>query len=409
MSGSDTPLGIERSADDGRVVLPGGTIGILGSGQLGRMCGIAARQMGYGVQTFSPESGTPTGHVADREWVAGYDDLDAIEQFARSVDVVTLEFENIATAATDAAARHVPVRPGGHVLHTTQNRLREKRFLQRLSVPITPFAQIRSAADIDAAIETAGLPGILKTASWGYDGKGQQNVDTAEEVAAVVQQLAGNVTDARVAEAEVDEESAGLVLERRVDLAKEISVVAARGIDGEVVCYAPFENRHSNHILDVTLSPASITLDLADEAEACTRRILKALGAIGTICVEYFVSTDGRLLVNEIAPRPHNSGHVTIDGHATSQFEQQVRAVCGLPLGDVTPRRPAAMVNLLGDLWSGREPHWLGVLDQPDVHLHLYGKAEPKPGRKMGHVSAVAASLDEAERLATGARQRLSR
>ena len=392
--------------DQMRVVLPGGTLGVLGSGQLGRMFAIAARQMGYLVQTFSPEANSPMGQVSDKEWVAEYDDLDAIEAFAKSVDVVTFEFENVSAASTAAAAKHVPVRPGGEVLYVTQNRLREKRFLEGLGIPITPFAAIQSAADIDAAVDEVGLPGILKTAAWGYDGKGQQNVTTTAEIVRCVDEGMANVPDDADA-------STGLVLERRVDLAKEISIVAARSIDGTFVSYPPMENEHANHILDVTLTPARVSDELAAEAERHARAIFEALGAVGVMCVEYFVTTDGRLLVNEIAPRPHNSGHITIDAHIASQFEQQVRAVCGMPLGPPTLRQPAVMVNLLGDVWeqaakSGGQPNWAAPLAHPDVHLHLYGKREPRRGRKMGHINVVAETLDEAQRLALAARDELT-
>jgi 5-(carboxyamino)imidazole ribonucleotide synthase len=363
-----------------RIVLPGATIGVLGSGQLGRMFAIAARRMGYRVHTLSPASDTPTGQVADVEVNAGYDDLDAIRAFARRVDVVTFEFENVSTAAADAAAEIVPVRPAGAALHATQQRAREKAFLADRGFPVTPFARVESLDELAVALGTVGLPAIVKTAAFGYDGKGQHRIDGIE--------------DADRVWALVGPQDA--IVERVVEFTHELSVVAARGLDGTCLDFGVIENTHRRHILDVSLSPARVPDEVAAHATRLTRRVMDELGYVGVLCVEFFLARDGRLLVNEIAPRPHNSGHLTIDACVTSQFEQQVRAVCGLPLGATTQMRPAAMVNLLGDLWANGEPDWAAALAIPDVKLHLYGKVEPRPGRKMGHITALAGSVSEA-------------
>ena len=371
-----------------RIVLPGGTIGVLGSGQLGRMFAIAARRMGYRVHTLSPDSDTPTGQVADLEIPADYDDLDAIRAFARGVDVVTFEFENVSTAAADAAAEFAPVRPSGSSLHITQQRAREKAFLADRGFPVAPFTRVQSMDEFAVALGTVGLPAILKTAAFGYDGKGQHRIESIERAEAVW--------------ALVGHQEA--ILERLIDFTCEISVVAARGLDGAVADYGAIENSHVNHILDLSIAPARVPAAVAAEASALTRRIIDELGYVGVLCVEFFVTRDGRLLVNEIAPRPHNSGHLTIDACVTSQFEQQVRAVCGLPLGSTEQVRPAAMVNLLGDLWADGEPDWAAALSTPGAALHLYGKGDPRAGRKMGHITVVADTVELAAERALAAR-----
>lgn len=369
-------------------ILPGATVGVLGSGQLGRMFAIAARRMGYRVHTLSPDTDTPTGQVADREIVADYEDLDAVRDFARGVDVVTFEFENVSARATGAAAEFAPVRPDGSVLHTTQNRLREKTFLARHGFPVTPFAPAESAAEARAAASTLGLPLVLKTAGFGYDGKGQTVVRTPEEIADDVQEH---------------------VAEAFVDFACELSVVGVRGGDGAFAHFGAVQNTHANHILDMTVAPApDVPPAVAGEAVEIARGVLEALGVVGVLCVEFFLTRDGKLLINELAPRPHNSGHWTIDACVTSQFEQQLRAVCGLPLGATTAHRPAAMANLLGDLWTGRAPDWPAALAFPDVKIHLYGKTEARPGRKMGHLTVLADTPAEAERRARAARAALT-
>lgn len=356
------------------------------------MFAIAARRLGYRVHVLSPDSDTPTGQVADLEVNAAYDDLDAIASFARGVSVVTFEFENVPAATTSACERFAPVRPGGEVLHITQNRLREKTFLKNAGVPVTPFAAVRSAEDLQVAIQSLGLPGVLKTAAWGYDGKGQRVVRTAEEALAGWQSLA---TDEAIYEAFVSFDC-------------EVSIVGARGLDGKFVYYGPIRNSHANHILDVSIVPAGIGQRTADRAVEIARTVFEKLDVVGVLCVEFFVTTDGEVLINELAPRPHNSGHVTIDAHVSCQFEQQVRAVCGLPLGSAHQHRPAAMANLLGDVWQAGPPHWDAALAFEEVKLHLYGKAEPRPGRKMGHLTALADSVPLAAQRVVAARNALT-
>jgi len=352
---------------------------------------IAARRMGYRVHTYSPETDTPTGQVADVEVTAAYDDLDEVSKFASQVDVVTFEFENVPAATAAAAERCAPVRPSGSILHTTQQRIREKSFLTRAGLPLTPYREVRSLEDLPSAIADLGTPAVLKSASFGYDGKGQFTIKSAEQIAE--------------AWAAVGRQQA--VLEAFIDFACEVAVVAARSIDSEFVHWGVIENQHSRHILDVSMAPAHVPEKTAREAVEIARCVLEKLEVIGVLCVEFFVLREGSLLINELAPRPHNSGHLTIDAHITSQFEQQLRAVCGLPLGSTEMIRPAAMANLLGDLWIPNEPKWPAALAMPDVKLHLYGKLEPRPGRKMGHLTALKATAGEAFESAVKARQSL--
>ncbi|MGC4046525.1 MAG: 5-(carboxyamino)imidazole ribonucleotide synthase [Armatimonas sp.] len=367
-------------------LLPGATIGILGSGQLGRMTAQAAIRMGYRVATLSPDPiPTPCAQAGAQEFTASYDDLNAVAEFARSVDVVTFEFENVNAAATEACAQYAPVRPGGHVLHTTQNRLREKRFLQNNGFPTAAFKAVESEEDCDSF----SYPAILKTAGFGYDGKGQKKVNDAGEARAAF----------------IDLGSQPCILEAFIDFVFEASVVAARGVDGSFAAYPLVLNEHTNHILDVTIAPARVEPALAKEAQEATRGIFEELDVVGVLAVELFVTPTGHILVNELAPRPHNSGHWTIEGAITSQFEQQVRAVCGLPLGATGLRAGGvAMANLLGDLWPC---HWAKALAIPGVALHLYGKAEPRPGRKMGHLTAIADTPEAAENQVRAARAAL--
>jgi 5-(carboxyamino)imidazole ribonucleotide synthase len=338
------------------------------------MFALAARRMGYRVHTLSPGIDTPTGQIADKEIDADYDDLDAIRAFARGVDVITFEFENVSTDAADAAAEIVPVRPSGHALHITQQRAREKAFLALKGFPTTPFEPVASLEELTEAVARVGVPAVLKTANFGYDGKGQHRLTSPLDVEHVWG-LVGHQP---------------AVLERVVDFALEFSVVAARGLDGEFAHFGAIENTHHNHILDLAVSPGRLPDAAVSEAIAVTRAIMEELAYVGVLCVEFFLTTDGRILVNEIAPRPHNSGHLTVDACVTSQFEQQVRAICALPLGATTLIRPAAMANLLGELWSAGEPKWSAALALPEVKLHLYGKGSPHRGRKMGHLTALA-------------------
>jgi 5-(carboxyamino)imidazole ribonucleotide synthase len=375
----------------GRPIEPGATIGVLGSGQLGRMFAIAARRMGYRVHTFSPEDDTPTGQVADVEVSAEYTDLDALRAFARNVSVVTFEFENVPIEAVDAVEEYAPVRPSGVALHTAQQRAREKAFLADRGFPTTPFARAETLDELWTGVAALGTPAMVKTAAFGYDGKGQHKITTPADVEHIWRAIGHQEA----------------IVEKLVSLQAEISVIAARGLDGEIAEYAPFENRHRQHILDLTTCPASVPDALRRRALDITRAVLEELQYVGVLCIEFFVTTDGELLVNELAPRPHNSGHLTFDAAVTSQFEQQVRAICGLPLGSTDLLRPAAMVNLLGDLWVGGAPNWSAALRSRHVKLHLYGKTEPRPGRKMGHITAMGGTVAEAQELAITARDAL--
>ncbi len=379
-------------------ILPGATVGVLGSGQLGRMFAIAARRMGYRVHTLSPEFDTPTGQVADVELVASYENLDAIARFAKEVSVVTFEFENVPAETAEEAARYAPVRPAGLVLHTTQQRIREKTFLANNGLPHTPYRVVRTEAELHAAVAALGTPAVLKTADFGYDGKGQERILKPEQALAAWDAIG----------------RAEAVLEAFISLECEVSVVAARGLDGTFVHYGVIENAHRSHILDVSVSPARLKPGIGPGVEKqaieIARTILEKLEVVGVLCVEFFLDRAGRLMVNELAPRPHNSGHLTFDANITSQFEQQLRAVCGLPLGS-TERMcgGAAMANLLGDWWTGGEPDWDAALAFPNVKLHLYGKISPRKGRKMGHLTALSATPAEAARTVVEARAALSR
>ncbi|CAN5361604.1 5-(carboxyamino)imidazole ribonucleotide synthase [soil metagenome] len=374
------------------MILHGSTIGVFGSGQLGRMFAIEARTMGYRVHTFSPESDTPTGQVADIETAASYDDLDAVRDFAQKIDVVTFEFENVPSATVAAAAEFVDVHPRGEILHTTQNRLREKNFLSENGFPVAPFQQIRTMDDLYRSIRAIGAPAVLKTAGFGYDGKGQTKIMSVGEIDAAFESLDGNEG----------------ILEAFVDFDKEVSVVCARDQKGDFVHYGVIENEHSNHILDISFAPAIVSEQVLNEAVEVTRNIADTLRYVGTMCVEFFVTHDEKLLVNEIAPRPHNSGHLTFDACLTSQFEQQLRAVCGLPLGSTDLYRPAAMANLLGAVWQNGEPNWAAAASSSNVKLHLYGKTDPRPGRKMGHLTAMAKTREEAVDVVRRARASLA-
>jgi 5-(carboxyamino)imidazole ribonucleotide synthase len=356
------------------MIPPGSVVGVLGGGQLGRMFAMAARRLGYRVHTLAPDHDTPTGQIADVEINASYDDLAAVRAFAQGVDVVTFEFENVSAAAVVEAEQHAIVRPNGRSLAIAQHRLEEKTFLAALGLPVAPFAAVRTDAHLAAAVAAVGAPAVLKTATSGYDGKGQIKIEKPAEIAAAWETLGRREA----------------VLEAFVDLDREVSVIGARGVDGDWSYFGPIENAHARHILDVSVMPASVTGATAALAVDVTRRVMDALDFIGILCIEFFVTRDGQLLVNELAPRPHNSGHLTFDACRTSQFEQQLRAVCGLPLGSPEMLTPAAaMANLLGDIWSDGEPNWAAALAMTDVKLHLYGKSSPRPGRKMGHLTVL--------------------
>ncbi|GLH68837.1 N5-carboxyaminoimidazole ribonucleotide synthase [Geothrix rubra] len=373
-------------------IRPGSALGLLGGGQLGRMFTLAARNLGYRVHALDPGQDCPAGQVADLEIRAAYNDVYAAQALARGVDVVTVEFENIPAETLEAVAEVRPMHPGAFVLHTVQHRLREKRFLAEHGFPVTPFRQIDTEQDLREAAAALGLPAVLKTASFGYDGKGQQKLTAPEQVPVAFAALGGQQG----------------ILEAWVPFELECSVVCARSSTGETAVWEVAENAHRNHILDTTVFPARIPAEVAKRAQAMAIAIAESLGVVGMLTVEFFLKAGGELLVNELAPRPHNSGHATIDACTTSQFEQQVRAVCGLPLGDTTLLRPAAMANLLGDLWPrGGEPAWERLLDHRDVKLHLYGKTEARPGRKMGHLTALADTPEAALAKVVAAREAL--
>ncbi len=374
-----------------RAVLPGAVVGVLGSGQLGRMFAIAARRMGYRVHTYSPDYDTPTGQVADVEVAAPYEDLARVREFARAVDVVTFEFENVPAAAVEAASETTPVRPGGAILATTQHRLREKTFLARAGFPVTSFAEVRSLPDLQKALAGLGCPSVLKASTMSYDGKGQSRIDEPSQAPASWAALAGREA----------------ILEGFVDFEKEASVVVARSLDGALSDFGLIENTHARHILDYSVASGDAASPLAREAVQLARAVAEALDLVGVLCVELFVTADGKLLINELAPRPHNSGHLTVDACVTSQFEQQLRAVCGLPLGSTRYLSAAAMANLLGDLWEKGEPDWPSAAAFPDVKIHLYGKSEARPRRKMGHLTALADSPGKALARALEAREAL--
>jgi 5-(carboxyamino)imidazole ribonucleotide synthase len=375
----------------GGVILPGNTIGIFGGGQLGRMIAIAAKRMGYRVVVLDPTPDCPAGQVADDEITAPYTDVAAARDLARRCAVVTAEFENVPAETLEAIEPMVPVRPSSRVLRIAQNRIAEKTFLAEHGFPVPNFRPVRSHEELLRAISEIGCPAVLKTATGGYDGKGQVRIEHPDEAERAWERLG-----------KVD-----CVLEEFVLLEQEVSVIVARNLRGEEVVYPVAENTHANHILDTSVMPARIAPELARRAQELARAIAEALGVVGLLCVEMFVAQDSRLLVNELAPRPHNSGHQTFDAAVTSQFEQLVRAICNLPLGSTELYRPAAIANLLGDLWEGGEPNWAKALELPEVKLHLYGKAEPRPGRKMGHLTATAETPDEALQKVLEARRRL--
>jgi 5-(carboxyamino)imidazole ribonucleotide synthase len=373
-----------------KTIPPGATIGVMGGGQLGRMFALAARHMGYRIHVFTPDHDSPASQVTDYITEADFRDEKAVRAFARTLNLLTFEFENIPSETIKWCARECEVRPAGSILEIAQHRLREKTFLAENGFPLAPFRPVRSSAELVSAVEQIGRASILKTASWGYDGKGQQSISSRD---------LKDVWKTRSA----DE----LILERAIDFEKEISVIVARDLLGNIRAFPVAENIHRDHILDITMVPALVPEKAAREAVKIASEIAEKLGVIGLLAVEMFLDKSGEVLVNEIAPRPHNSGHWSIEGCATSQFEQHVRAVCGLPLGSVELFRPTAMANLLGDLWRAGEPRWEAALALPNVHLHLYGKHEARPRRKMGHLTATADSAEKAATVVRKAREKL--
>ena len=383
-----------------RVVAPGATIGIVGGGQLGRMLSFEAHRLGYRVAVLTGgDKDTPGGRAADVEVAAAYDDDLAVQHFVDLSDVVTWEFENVEVGILEdlAARSRLPVRPGGSVILAAQHRGRERRALMAAGAPVAAFREVATPSELLRAVAALGPPVIAKRVRFGYDGRGQVRLESAD------------ATAARMVVAAIGEE--GLIVEEVVPFDAEISVVVARGIKGEMAHHGVMENVHVNGILDTTVTPpVSVGPVVAAAAVDLAATIAEHLGLIGVLCVEMFV-TGGDLVVNEIAPRPHNSGHCTIEAASTSQFGQQLRAICGLPLGDGSCR-PAAMVQVLGDLWdgpSGREPAWEEAMVDPGVFLHLYGKEGVRPGRKMGHITCLDSSAEGALERALAARRRLRR
>lgn len=372
------------------MIRPGATLGLLGGGQLGRMFTVAARTLGYRVTVLDPDAHAPAAEFATSHLQAPYDDAAALDEMALTCTAVTTEFENAPADALDALASRTVVRPAGACVAIAQDRRREKAFFAANGLPLGAWAVVDSPADFGPALARVRLPALLKTARLGYDGKGQARIAAAADLARVFAEW----------------NAVPCVLEELLALEREVSVVLARTAAGEVSVFPVVENRHRNGILDVTIAPARIAPDLAREATAIASRLATALDYVGVLAVELFV-VGGRLMLNEIAPRPHNSGHFTIDACRTSQFEQQVRVLCGLPPGDPSLHTPAVMVNLLGDLWRGGEPDWEAVLRHPGAHLHLYGKRESRPGRKMGHVTVCDAAPDRALEAALAIRRDL--
>ncbi len=373
---------------------PGSTIGIIGGGQLGRMLAIAARQMDYKTVVLDPDSNCPAGQVADRVIRSEYSDLKASSELAALADVVTYEFENVDADSVSSAEKHKPVRPSSTVLRTTQNRLHEKKALLEAGIPVANFRKVDSLKDLEDAASVLGYPMVLKTATEGYDGKGQSIIHGEHDLAISYDQL-----NARNVE---------LIVEQFVSFKAEVSTICARTADGMTATFDPSENIHRNHILDTSIVPARIDESVAGKARIVATNIAEKLDVIGLIAVEMFVTQENDILVNELAPRPHNSGHYTMDGCDTSQFEQLVRVLTGMPITLPKLHSPTVMVNLLGEIWedTGGNPDWQRALELPGVSLHLYGKSAARVGRKMGHINVVAETVEEALYIAAEARER---
>ena len=366
-------------------ILPGSTIGMLGGGQLGRMFTIAARNMGYKVIVLEPDTHSPAGQLADQHLIAKYDDAEALAQLSEQCDVITTEFENIPADVLNKLAEALPVHPSATAVEIAQDRIVEKEFILSCGLLPVPYGVIKSHSDISTAVKDLSFPSILKTARFGYDGKGQQTINSADEVEAAFKAV----------------DQVACVLEQRIDLDCEISVVLGRNEEGESSCFPVSENIHKDGILYQSICPANVDENIINAAQAAAKRIADKLAYVGVLAVEFFVSKQGDLLVNEMAPRTHNSGHFTIDACITSQFEQQVRMVCGLPFGDSTLLSPVVMTNMLGELWGNQsQPKWENLLENKSTKLHLYGKQEPRKGRKMGHFCTLASSTSEAQKQA---------
>lgn len=364
------------------MTLSGRTIGVLGGGQLGRMLAQAVQRLGGRFHVYEPQARCPAGAVADKEVNAPYEDLAALSAFARECEVITYEFENVPSAPLRAIEGLTKLRPHWRVLATAQNRSREKNWLRQNGFPHARFAEVAAGGDLGAGIAAVGVPCVVKTADFGYDGKGQLKVMTPADIPAAVRRFSGQP----------------VVIEQFVDFAGEVSAVVARSESGETAVFPVAENIHTNHILDFSIVPARVAPGVVRAAEAMAREVAVKIDLVGVLGVEFFVTKTGDVLINELAPRTHNSGHYTLDACVTSQFEQQARAICGLPLGPVDLLSPVVMVNILGDAWSAGEPRWSALGGHTGVHLHLYGKSEARVGRKMGHFNVQAADAETALR-----------
>ena len=373
---------------------PGSTIGIIGGGQLGRMLAMAARQMDYKTIVLDPDANSPAAQVADGLIQDDYSSRDASRDLARSTDVITYEFENVDADSVSAAAELAPVHPSTSVLRTTQHRLHEKNALLKAGVPVAPFRQVESLFDLQNAATDLGYPMVLKTATMGYDGKGQVIITRVEDLEHSFDMLHSQGTE--------------LIVEQFVPFKMELSTICARTSDGQTVTFPPSENINRNHILDISIVPARLPDSVIENARLLAIDIAVQLDVVGLIAVEMFVTKENEILVNELAPRPHNSGHYTMDGCDTSQFEQLVRVLAGMPIAEPRLHSPTVMVNLLGEIWedTGGNPDWERALEMPGVSLHLYGKSEARVGRKMGHINVVADTVEDALFVATEARDR---
>ena len=376
---------------------PGSTIGIIGGGQLGRMLAIAARQMDYKTLVLDPDPECPTGQVADGQIQDAYSNRDAARQLARSADVLTYEFENVDADSVSSAAELAPVHPSPSVLRTTQHRLHEKNALLKGGISVAPFREVKSLNELREAAGPLGYPIVLKTATQGYDGKGQVIITRFEDLEQSFELLSAHGTE--------------LIVEQFVPFKMEISTICARTSDGKTATFPPSENIHRNHILDVSIVPARLPDSVIENARLLATDIAVQLNVVGLIAVEMFITKENEILVNELAPRPHNSGHYTMDGCDTSQFEQLVRVLAGMPIAEPKLHSPTVMVNLLGEVWEDTDgnPNWAGALEMPGVSLHLYGKKEARVGRKMGHINVVAETVEDALYIATEARNKVWR
>jgi 5-(carboxyamino)imidazole ribonucleotide synthase len=366
------------------MILPGATLGMLGGGQLGRMFTTAAQTMGYKVIVLDPDTNSPAGVIADHHICAKYDDQAALQQLADQCDAITTEFENIPAATLSFLEQKTMVHPSSSALSKTQNRLIEKEFISSLNIDIAPFSAIRSVSDIDAIKDSFTFPAIIKVTNFGYDGKGQVVCHTIDDVYTAFDSL----------------DKVECVLEQRINLDREVSTILARSETGDTTFFPIAENVHVNGILHSTTVPSALSEPQSERVRSYAAKIATALDYVGTMAVEFFVSKEGDILVNEIAPRPHNSGHYTLDACETSQFEQQVRMLCGLPSGNCELTSPVVMINLLGDVWGNSQPNWEKLLSQPENKLHLYGKQEARSGRKMGHFNVLASTTSRAHTIA---------